>query len=455
MELTANQWNDIKALTSLLLDRQQLAAYLGKQFDGDRDLYEILGYPTTLSIDHYMAKYTRQDIAGRVVDLPPVDTWRHPPIIEDGNGRTDSEEDETPFIAAMKWLIQKRRLWHYLQRVDRVAGIGRYGVLLIGTRGGTELNTPLVRGALSRSEDILYFATYSESVASVASLVSDAGNERYGLPQTYQIQIGNSSQLVDASRVIHVAEDLLEDDVYGMPRLQRVYNLTEDLLKITGGGAEATWKVMDRGLHADVRDGFTLEGQSPEDLSDEIDEYLHGLRRFIRTQGVDINELGSTVVDPSGLFGMIIGLIAASTDIPQRILIGSERGELASSQDQAAWAGAITARQTQFAEPVILRPVIDKLVDAGAVPAPEGGDYSIIWEPLYEMSDVERATVAQNYASAFSTMSPGAPELIVAFDEFREKVLKWPPTTGSTQRRILDEEDNTPPEPEPDGNDGE
>ena len=43
------------------------------------------------------------------------------------------------------------------------------------------------------------------------------------------------------SRIIHVTDGLLDDEFYGFPRLQRVWNKLDDLLKVVGGGSEAFW----------------------------------------------------------------------------------------------------------------------------------------------------------------------------------------------------------------------
>jgi hypothetical protein len=239
-----------------------------------------------------------------------------------------------------------------------------------------------------------------------------------------------------------VAEDLLEDEVYGRPRLKRVYNRLNDLEKIIGGGSEATWKVMDRGLQADVRDGFTGEGQTLDDLEAEIDEYMHKMRRFIRTQGVDIKELGSDVVDPSGLFNALISLVSAASFIPQRILIGSERGEMASTQDQENWAGVIESRQTSFAEPIILRALIDRLVWMGALPAPVNGKYTVTWPSLYKPTEAGQADLADKVASAIQKVAPnGQTDMVIDLDEYREKYLKLAPRMAAVQAKILDEED--------------
>lgn len=423
-----------------MLDRLRLAQHLGQQFDGKRDVYDALGYARKISYAHYLAKYLRQDIAGRIVDLPAKDTWRKPPIISDSMSSTGENQPTSGFIQGVQWLIQKRRLWHYLARIDRLAGIGRFGVLIIGARGTASLSSALPR--MSRPEDVLYFSPYAEGSVEVTAFVCDPTSARFGLPETYRVALGEglSSETVHWSRVIHVADDLLEDEVFGQPRMQRAFNLLDDLLKIVGGGAEATWKNMDKGLHADVRDGF----DDPDDektLSEEIDEYQHGLRRFLRTRGMNIQALGSDVVDPTGLFNAIIGLVAAASDIPQRILVGSERGQLASSQDAAQWAGQIAERQRNFAEPQVLRALLDRLIEYGALPEPEGGQFAVEWPSLSELTDLERAELATKYAQAAAVISPGAPDLALSMPYFQRVLLRLPESEIGLEEQILDEED--------------
>jgi hypothetical protein len=434
--------NERLVVLSALVERYNLAGALGFQFKGLRDMYTILGYKKDIQFADYLAKYDRQDISGRVVDLPAVDTWRNPPVIHDGSNSTEDEQPDSAFIQALKGVINQVQLWHYLTRLDRMAGIGRYGILLIGVKGGSDLAQPIEQGKL-KPGDIIYLKPFSEGSATINAYETDKANERYGLPTFYDVLTiaGQQKVKVHWSRVLHVAEDLLEDDVLGRPRLKRIYDRLDDLTKIVGGGAEATWKTMDKGLQADIRENYSSDTQTLEQLEAEIDEYLHGLRRFIRTAGVDITPLGSEVIDPSALFGIIISLIAASADIPQRILIGSERGELASSQDLASWAGRIKARQIQFAEPVILRPFIDRMISAGALPAPDGGAYTIEWPSLFTMSDMERADLALKTAQAAGAMSPMSPDIIIPPEEFRVRYLGLPASADGDETSTLDAED--------------
>lgn len=426
--------NELVALGTLL-ERSRLAGQLGLQFGGDRDLYTTLGYPKTLSFNHFLSEYVRSDIAGRVVDLPASDTWRMSPVLLDG----DDAQEPTPFLQAWEALNDARHVFHYLERLDRLAGIGRFGLLLLGLRDRSPaLSEPLKEHSLAGPADVLYLSVFSEGSVTILTFDKNPQSPRFGLPETYRVQMGAAglgfgAETVHWSRVIHIAEGLTEDEVYGRPRLERVYNRLQDMLKIVGGGAEAAWRVMDRGLHADVRDGFNLA--DPDAVSDEIENYLHGLKRFIRTQGIDLIPLGADMVDPSGLFGILISLIAAAADIPQRILIGSEAGELASSQDARQWAGQIRARRTKFAEPMILRPLVDRLVWAGALPPPDGGRYDVQWEPLFEMDAIQHGQIAGAYAGAIAAYAPGGvTDAVVPVAEFRQKWLGLPAESPETMQ---------------------
>ena len=69
----------------------------------------------------------------------------------------------------------------------------------------------------------------------------------------------------------------------------------------------------------------------------------------------------------------ILTQIAGSKAIPKRILTGSEMGELASSQDRDNWKDQINGRQTGYAGPYIVRPLVDRLIKYGYLPTPKKG----------------------------------------------------------------------------------
>ena len=81
----------------------------------------------------------------------------------------------------------------------------------------------------------------------------------------------------------------------------------------------------------------------------------------------------------NGAADLYLKLISATTRIPVRILTGSERGQLASSQDDENWADVISARQEQHVGPALLMPVINRLIWLGVLPEPTNTAVSIRW----------------------------------------------------------------------------
>lgn len=423
---------------SIRVDRLRLGRH-GTSHEGDRDYYKILGYPQTLMLADLYAKFERDGLAARIVEFPAAETWRDTPTVKDG--RDKDAKETTRFARAWAAFAERMRVYHYCRRVDTLSGIGRYGVLLIGVAGQPNLEAPMRR--VAGLEQIIYLRPYGESAAEIWEWEDDPANPRFGQPRAYRINLGEGADamtgtggksfparqvIVHHSRVIHVAEGLLENEVYGRPRLQRVYNLLDDVLKVVGGSAEATWKLMRKGFVLDVDPETDLSPEAIANLEEQFDEYDHGLRRYLRTRGMTVSDLGSEVVEPKELFESIISLISAATGIPQRILLGSERGELASSQDQSSWAGQIAARQLNFAETNILRPLIDRLVAWGALQRPSSGQYTVVWDPLFEMTDGEKADVANKWADAIQKASAALGVALVTPEEYRGE---WTPFSAA------------------------
>lgn len=420
-------------VNTMLLQRYALAGALGVTFAGRRDLYSALGYKRVLNFEDYWQRFRRHDIAKRVIQLPPSDTWRKAPIVTDD--APNDERKDTPFEAAWKQLVELRGVWHHLHRLDRLSRIGRFGVLLIGVKDGQTLEQPLKQGSLTGPADILFLSPYSERSAKIKSVVTDPSDPRFNLPDVYDVTLGSgdfrtgTQRLVHQSRLIHVAEQLDEDDVYGTPALEGVWNRLDDLEKALGSGAEAAWNIANRGMTAKAQKDYRLEQSDFSTIEDQLEEYTHGQRRTFVSNGFDINPLGGETVDVSPTVNSELDMIAAETGIPKRILIGSERGELASSQDAATWAGAIASRQTNHAEPTILRPFIDRLIFLGALPQPKNGTYSITWRSLFELNDTQKATINDSRARSFAVyrqrgVTPYEAAIAAGHDETMARTLE-------------------------------
>lgn len=413
-----------RTTAGLLSKRGELASGYGLQFDGDRDIYNAAGYLQEPDYEDYLRRFLRQDIAKRVIRAAPDSTWRKVPALFDGTD--DNKRNDTDFVNV--WndivsiaevpdeLIDSKTIWHYLNRVDVLAGLGQYAVLMVGIRDGQDPTEPIERGSVSEGADgLLYLMPYGENDVTIREFDEDPQSPRFGLPTLYAIQdVGN----VHWHRVIHVAEDLLTNDVEGRPRAEAMFNRLYDLEKVLPAAAEAAWKLMYKGMIITTKDGYTLSGEGVE--TDEIEEYIHGLTRVLELEGVDVQFEGGEVVDPSDLVDVLVTFVSIATGIPKRILMGSERGELASSQDEANWSARIGERQENYAEPIIMRPLINRLVYAGVLPQPVTNAYSLEWPSLFELNALEQAEIAKARSETIRNVAPfGDPSIILTTEEAR------------------------------------
>lgn len=418
-------------LTSALISRSELAARAGLTFGGKRDLYKALGYTRTITFKDYLDRFKRGGIAARIVKAPARATWSSSPILRVGDDITK----KTKFERAWQDLATQLNLFSNFEKADKLAGIGRFAVILIGIRGsGTKLERPVSKTV--KAEDILYVKGYSEEHVKIKSMVEDPSDPRFGKPEIYCLQINNnpdaknkrgfiSSLDVHYSRILHIAEDALADEVFGTPRLREIWNYLDDLEKIIGGSSEAVWRRVDKGIVFNLDKEASITKDQEKDLTDEIEAYLHNMQRYLRVQGMEVTDLSSDAPDPTGAFQAVLSLIAGTTGIPQRILLGSERGQLASTQDRSSWAERIGERRETFAEPVILRPFIDWCIERKVLPDPREA-YKIEWEDLMSMTDREKAEVARSTAFAIERAGRHLGTQIVGPGEFRSKYLGLP-----------------------------
>lgn len=400
---------------------------------GRRNLYDVFGYSWNPTYDQRFFKYLRQDVAARVVDAPAAALWTNPPQVTSTSQEwNDLWED----------LIARMNLFSNIERTDKLAGIGRFALLLIGYNDAGSLDQPVnTRAITQKTQKILYLQPYSERTVTIKSYNLNPRSEGFMRPEIYTIQPmseyiigfdgrgskGSGKSLasfdVHASRVVHIAENILENGVFGSPRMERVYNILDDILKVTGGSAETFWLTANRGLHIDIDKDLEMDSDDEANLSDEVDEYSNQLRRVLRTRGTKVTSLGSDTPDPTGTFKVLISVLSGATGIPNRILIGAEAGQLASEQDRANWADRVDERRASWGNPYVLFPLIKGLTHAGYLPGDPLMEITVEWPTSFKMSPLEKAQTsaqharsATNFAKAIETMEtlkrgePGTPD---------------------------------------------
>lgn len=388
---TKPTYNDRERLLIQMQRSLLLGKVLGSQYGGDRNLYEALGYPTVLTFEDYEKQYSRQDIAGAIINRPIELTWKGEVKVTGVDGK------ETKLEKEWKKLWKDLRLKNKFIRVDKMSTLGQYAVLLLGFNDMVDGKVNWEQ-AVSGKPNLMYVTPFSEDAVTISEWDTLPTSPRCGLPLIYSLtrtnEAGVNSQTfhVHYSRIIHITGETLDSEVYGIPYLQRVFNRLMDIEKLSGGSAEMFWRGARPGITADVNPEFSAPMNLKDVLDSQMKDYEHNLRRILINQGVTMRSLEQQVADPEPHIKLQIELISAYTGIPVRILLGSERGELASSQDRDTWVEFIQTRRSEYAENQILIPFIDKMMELGILTPTE--EYKIEWEDLTAISNKAKADLA-------------------------------------------------------------
>lgn len=397
-------WNAISST------RQALSQGISTSHDGARDYNQICGYPEDLTYADYLDTYERGDIASRIIDAPVSAVWATAPVLY----TKDKANDNTTFNRKWVELVDRLSLWQVFRKADKLARLGRYSVIYLGY-SGSDLSTPVKLGS-----DLAYIHAYSEDSAIIESVDNDITSVRYGLPVYYQINatieggIGGIQQRelkqtrVHYSRVMHICRGNLTSNIYGTPALQKVYNRLIDLVKVVGGSAEMFWRGARPGYVATADATSTFLPEDIEDMQNQLEDFDNNLIRWLRLKGIDVNSLEQQIHSPREHFDVLTSCIACAVGMPQRILIGAESGELASSMDEKNWQSRILEERDDYAEPVFIRQFVSNAQKVGVLPK---GKYDIKWKDIATLSEKDKAEIAYKKSIALQNYynSPTAP----------------------------------------------
>ena len=440
---------------NLLLERQ---LWLRQQLDPRRDIDAECGHPSTVTVEDYKRLFERGDIAARVVEVLPKESWSESPEVFE-----TEDEGETAFELAWDDLVEKFRLYSMLERVDTLSGIGRFGILLLGIDDGLSLDQPAAMSVLPEGEEetipslasrkLLYLRPFDEALVQISSLEKDQNNPRYGQPTAYQIRFEDASLITSVggtvpqigatsftltvhwSRIIHVADNRMSSDVYGIPRMQKVLNRLLDIKKIAGGSGEMFWKGGFPGLSLEAQIGedenVTIDLEATKE---ELDRYMNGLQRYLATVGMQAKSLAPQVADPTPSIDSQIKLIAMTLGVPHRVLMGSEAAQLASEQDSRAWNRRLGLRREEYLTPYVIKPTVDRLIALGVLPRP--AEYQVFWPDLNTLSEAEKASVAERQTNAIARYVQTGADLLVPPFHFLTLILGW---DDEEARAVIDE----------------
>lgn len=380
--------------------RYGLGQMIGLSHNGKRNTYDIYGYPESLSGESgFLRMYQlskRMGIAKRITWGIPKSCWR------DGFKLYESDEDDAKELDIQELdKLLKTDLIRKIERADVLNRIGKFSCLYIGIPSDDPM-TPIWE---SKGRDIskLFFRPFAYDGIQISGTVQDTTNERFGLPEYYQVQqmyrgdvekdTTARSMKVHWSRIIHMCEGALDSDIEGSGALEAVFNRLLDFDKTVGGSAEAYFRNARRIITQEVDPNFATALQSSEEamkaFQEKTEAFTNEQKDYLVSSGSKIGQLQVQHASPLDTAKVILWEVAGETGIRMRILTGEGAGQLAGSEDQVSYNAIIADRQAHDCT-YWLQDLFTKLSMAKLIELPETYDIRFpVQEAVTEMQQTD------------------------------------------------------------------
>lgn len=273
---------------------------------------------------------------------------------------------------------------HQEQPYGTKPGMGSIDAQYQAGFGSTDVPLPVATPGTKRK--LVYMRPFDESLVQVIRLESNPASPRFGHPLAYRITLQDINQDNEQSvtgttmanpevhwtRVIHIADNTGNSEVFGTPRQNPVYRHLANLYKLYAAAPEMFWRGAMNGLSFETHPQLGGDVTLPPELKDNIENYRNSLQRDLVTVGMTVKTLAPTLADATPYILSQIEAICIKIACPKRVFMGSERGELASSQDDSSWNDKIRSRENGHCTPRIITPTTDRLIATCVLSIPKG-----------------------------------------------------------------------------------
>ena len=287
------------------------------------------------------------------------------------------------------------------------------------------------------SARLMFMRVYSNALVYVSRWCTDLSSPRYAHPEQYSVTMNDphlqqggvglptSTVQVHWTRVIHVADDLTTSEVFGVPRMRTIVNNLLSIDKISGADPEAYWRVAFPGVtfetHPQLGGDVNVDMDEMRDL---YEQWVNSADRSMVLRGFSMVDHSPQVPDPTPHIDKQLELICIRLAIPVRIFKGSERGELASTQDDDKWNDRLKSRQQTHVIPRLVVPFVDRLIRAGVLPRPTRG-FKVRWPDITSSSAIQRAQYTLSVVQALAAYIGGDVDAMITPSDVYTKLLGW------------------------------
>ena len=374
--------------------RRISAMFPGYFQNAKHDHNKDFGYPDHVDFDAAYQRYLRNGIAFAGIEQTILKTWQDNPELWE-----NKDAKETYGESEIRQKFDDLRLWQKLAEADRRSMVGGYSGLILRYADDKRFLEPVgtVPGGLDGLVDII--PAWAGQLT-VSSWDTDEMSPTYGEPTMFgfnESAVGDNSDRQAKNRSFELHPDRVliwskDGTVHNHSILEPGFNNLIDMEKISGAGGEGFWKnaksapIMETDADVSIADMAKGMGVGVDEMADKMNEQVEdfnkGFDAMLMLQGMKAKTLGVTLPQPEEFFNVALQGFAASIGIPLKVLVGSQSGERASTEDADEWSRTNMARRTNTARPTIMA-LVKKLETVRVLPEQ---DWYIYWSDLTEAS---------------------------------------------------------------------
>lgn len=372
--------------------------------------YKDFGFPEQLTFDMLHATYTRNSLAKAAVDKTIRKTWQDPPWLLETprDGSEGSVKKETRLEKIVRQHFAKIRFWTKLMEADRRSLVGRFSAVILRIADGKKFSEPLERvvGGIDALIDII---PVWEGQLKVSAWDENPHSETFGEPLMFEYDessmapsTGKSNTQMTLARKVSIHPSRIV--IWSMdgtmdcePSLSAGYNDLLTIEKIIGAGGEGFWKnakqapILEMDKEADLQKMAKAMGipidQIADIMNEQVADWQKGFDELLMVQGMTAKLPKVELPDPEHFFSNALQSFAASFDIPLKVLVGTQTGERASTEDASQWNQTCNFRRKNTVIPNILQ-VVRRLEAAGIIK--ENPEWFVDWTDLTESTMLEK-----------------------------------------------------------------
>jgi hypothetical protein len=390
--------------------------------------YKDFGFPETLGFNDLYNMYRRNGIARAAVDKTAGKTWQSAPYLQEFQRDAGEKAPETVLEKAIRQKFDDLRIWQALKECDSRAMVGSYSALILRFADGESFDQPV--GSLQGLDALVEVIPAWEGQLTVSQWGTDERNaDTYGKPLMYQYNEGNvptgrqqvRNATIHPDRVLIWSED---GQVGGTPKMEAAYNDLISLSKIIGAGGEGFWKnakgapifevVADQSLENIAKASGVAVDEFADKMDEQVEDFQKGFDNVLMVQGMAVKPYQVQLADPLNFFLIALQSFAAAWNIPLKVLVGSQTGERASTEDAGEWNETNDARRTNYVVPCIFS-LVRRFEELGILP---DKDWHLSWTSLIDGTPQQKIDRAYKMADINMKMKDSG-QLVYSIDEMR------------------------------------